>query len=104
MKWIVLALVLMVGTSHAQVFKPRGKGPLLKKVDLKTGEPTAKAEAAAVKAAPQVAAKAPVEHAVKAKPAVSAKKKTVKKKHRKHDDDDDVKVSDDDDDVKVSDD
>ena len=101
MRFVVLALVLIVGsaaTSEAQVFKPRGRGALAKKAD------PSLVPAAAKKADPVKTAQAqPVQPAANRKVTTKAKKPGAKKK-RHRGDDDDVKVSDDDDDVKVSDD
>jgi hypothetical protein len=122
MKWTLLVLALVIGsagTSRAQVFRPRGKGPIVHKA-----EP---AKAAVDPKKPEVAAKAEPK---KAEPAVASRKvapksrvasdsrpddltpdtapKKAKKKvqaKRKKGGDDDVQVTDDaDDDVKVTDD
>lgn len=124
MKWIVLVLALIAGsagTSRAQVFKPRGKGPLLKKVELKGADVKApdpkKPETGAVKSEanspPVAAAKKTTRPGSRVArdsrpddltPAPTKKKKKATRKKKKGGDDDDVMVSDDDDDVKVSDD
>ena len=113
MRSLFIALALIVGlatTSHAQVFKPRGKAAL-KKVDLHVaaGAATPVVAASPAPATPVVhkaAARTPTHASDDAEPVVKKKKPVVaKKKKKKGGDDDDVQVTDDqDDDVKVSDD
>jgi len=121
MKWTLLVLALVIGsagTSRAQVFRPRGKGPIVHKaepvkaavdprkpdatkVEAKKAEPVAATRKVAPKS--RVASDSRPDDLTPDTTPKKAKKKVQAK--RKKSGDDDVKVTDDaDDDVKVTDD